>query len=89
MREKHLVTFCMAPNKSTKGKGVEAESTRDEGWMPSKCSESNLESLVIEGLLHSRSVVQWHPALGHDRPYENTGKIISFGPYFERGLGLP
>ena len=23
------------------------------------------------------------------RPYENTGKIIAFAPYFERGLGLP
>ena len=71
------------------GEGVEAESTRDEGWMPIKCSESNLESLEKEGLLHSRSVVQWRPTLGHDRPYENTGKIISFGPYFEGGLGLP
>ena len=34
-------------------------------------------------------MAQWRPALGHDRPYENTGKIVSFTPYFEWGLGLP
>ena len=89
MREKRPVTFRMAPKKSTKGKDVEPEPTRDEGWLPSKCAKSDLQSLVKEGLLHSRSVVQWRPALGHDRPYENTGKIVSFTPYFEWGLGLP
>ena len=89
MREKRPVTFRMAPKKSTKGKDVEPEPTRDEGWLPSKCAESDLQSLVKEGLLHSRSVVQWRPALGHIRPYENTGEIVAFAPYFERGLGLP
>jgi hypothetical protein len=27
--------------------------------------------------------------LGEDRLYENTGEIITFAPYLERGLGLP
>ena len=37
----------------------------------------------------SESVIQWRPALGDACPYENTGKVIGFVPYFERGLGLP
>ena len=50
---------------------------------------SDLESLVSEGLLPSKSVIQWHSALGQDRSYENTGEIVAFAPYFEQGLGLP
>ena len=46
MRKKRPVTFCMVPKKSTKGKEVDTEPTREEGWLPSKCSESDLESLV-------------------------------------------
>ena len=86
---KRPVNFRMAPKKSSKGKGVAAEPTREEGWVPSKCSKSNLETLVSDGLLPDKSVIQWCPALGEGRPYEITGKIISFAPYFERGLGLP
>ena len=89
MRVKRLVNFRMAPKKLSKGKAVEAEPTHDEGWVPSKCSESDLEIFVSDSLLPVKSVIQWHPALGEDRPYENTGKIVAFAPYFERGLGLP
>ena len=73
----------MAPKKSSKGKGVAAEPTRYEGWVPSKCSDSDLEILVSDGLLPAKSVIQWRPALGEDRPYENTGEIVAFAPYFE------
>ena len=66
-----------------------AQPTRDEGWVPSKCSDSDLEALVSAGLLPVKSVIQWRPALGQDRPYENMGEIVAFAPYFERGLGLP
>ena len=79
----------MAPKRTTKRKGTAAEPTRDEGWEPSKCSRSDLESLVKQGLLASESVIQWCPAFGDARPYENTGEIIGFVPYFEQGLGLP
>ena len=57
MRVKRPVTFHMAPKKSTKGKEAEIRPTRDEGWLPSKCSESNLESLVSEVLLPPKSVI--------------------------------
>ena len=81
--------FQMAPKKTSKGKGVAAEPTHKEGWVPSKCSISDLETLVSDGLLPVKSVIQWRPALGEDRPYENTGEIVAFAHYFERGLGLP
>ena len=86
---KRPVNFRMAPKKSSKGKGVAAEPTREEGWVPSKCSNSDLETLISDGLLPETSVIQWRPALGEDRLYENTGEIVAFAPYFERGLGLP
>ena len=89
MRVKHSVDFRMAPKKSGKGKGATAEPTGEEGWMASKCSESDLGSLVCPSLLPEKSVIQWRPALGEDRPYENTGEIIAFAPYLERGLGFP
>ena len=83
MRVKRSVDFRMAPKKSSKGKGVAAEPTREEGWVATKCSESDLESLVSAGLLLEESVIQWRPALGEDRLYENTGEIIAFIPYLE------
>ena len=83
MRVKRTVNFRMAPKKSTKGKEAEIVPTRDEGWTPSKCSYSDLDSLVSAGLLPSKSVIQWRSALGQDRPYENTGEIVAFAPYFE------
>ena len=89
MRVKRPVNFRMAPKKSSKGKGVESEPSRDEGWESSKCSESDLESLVKQGFLPLKSIIQWRPALGDVRLYENTGEIVGFLPYFERGLGLP
>ena len=89
MRAKCSVTFRMAPKKSSKGKGVAVEPTREEGWVSSKCSESDLETLVSASLLTEKSFIQWRPALGEDRPYENTGEIVAFAPYFEWGLGLP
>ena len=76
------------PKKVTKGKVVAAEPTRDEGWNTSKCSQSDLDSLVSQGLLVPKSVIQWGPALASDHPYENTGEIVTFSSYLERGLGF-
>ena len=83
MRVKRSVDFQMAPKKSSKGKGAAAEPTHEEGWESSKCSRSDLEFVVKQGFLPSISVIQWHPALGDACPYENTGEIIGFVPYFE------
>ena len=75
MRVKRSVDFRMAPKKATKGKGAATEPTREEGWNTSKCSQSNLETLVSHGLLVPRSIIQWCSALGKDHPYENTGEV--------------
>ena len=40
MRVKRLLNFRMVSKKSTKGKEAETIPTRDEGWSPSKCSDS-------------------------------------------------
>ena len=56
--------------------------------MPSKFFDIDLETLVSDDLLLEKSVIQWRPTLGEDRPYENTGEIVAFAPYFEQGLGL-
>ena len=79
---KRPVNFRMAPKKSSKGKGVAAEPTREEGWVPSKCSDSDLKQLVSDGLLPAKSVIQWRPALGEDRLYENKSEIVACAPYF-------
>ena len=68
----------MAPKKTIKGEVVAEEPTQEDGWNTSKCSQSDLESLVKQGLLAPGSVVQWRPALGKDHPYENTGEIVAF-----------
>ena len=86
---KRSVDFQRAPKNSSKGKGSAAEPAHEEGWNTSKCSESDLETLVLAGLLVPRSVIQWRHALGKDHPYENTGKIVAFAPYLGRGLGFP
>ena len=58
MRVKRSVDFRMAPKKATKGKDVAVEPTRDEGWNTSKCSQSDLDSLVSQGLLVPKSVIR-------------------------------
>ena len=68
----------MAPKKSSKGKGVVVEPTHEEEWVSSKCSESDLETLVFAGLLPKKSVILLRPALGEGHPYENTGEIAAF-----------
>ena len=73
----------MAPKKMIKGKGAAAEPTHEEGWNTSKCSQSDLKTLVLHGLFVPRSIIQWRPALGKDHPYENTGEIVAFTSFLE------
>ena len=68
MRDKRLVTFQMAPKKSSgKGKkGNPKEQTMADGWMKSKLIESDIASLVDGRILQSRAIIQWQSAEGHD-----------------------
>ena len=92
MRSMTLVDFRMALKKLYKGKEKEVTSTAptlDDRWLMSKCTESNILSLVKEDLLQSRSIVFWRSALGHRRPYEQTDEVVAFTPFVERGFAVP
>ena len=58
MRVKRSVDFRMASKKTTKGKGVAAEPTRDEGWNTSKCSQIRLR---FSGVARSVSSQIYYP----------------------------
>ena len=88
MRMKRSVNFRMAPKKVNKGKGAAAEPTQEEGWNTSKCSQSDLETLVSAGLLVPRFAIQWHPALGKDHLYKNTGGNCCFCTLSRTGIGV-
>ena len=47
----------MAPKKSSKGKGAAVEPAHEKGWNTSKCPESDLETLVLAGLLVPKSII--------------------------------
>jgi len=90
MQEKKLVTFRMAPKRSSgRGKKESAEPTITDGWKKSKLPESAIASLVAEGLLQSCDIVEWHSAEDHDRPYEKVAETVLFKSFVERGLALP
>jgi hypothetical protein len=59
------------------------------GGNQSKCSESDLQTLVNEGLLQSKEVIRWRPATGVKRPLEGVDEIVLFQYFVERGLALP
>ena len=77
----------MAPKKSS-GKGKEKDATSsaptlDDGWLASKCTESNILSLFDECLLQPQETIKWHSTLGHSRPFEETNEIVLFSYHVE------
>jgi hypothetical protein len=83
----------VADSKRGASKGKEKElkvvTTTGDGWRPSKCSETDLQALVDEGLLQSKEVIKWRPATGDKRPYEEVDEVVLFQYFVERGLALP
>ena len=75
MREKRLVTFLMAPRKSS-GQGTGKEATMADGWKKSKLSESEISSLVSRHMLQPREIIQWQSVEGHSRPYEKVAETV-------------
>ena len=78
MRVKHSVDFQIDLKKSSKGKDAVAESTREEGWVSSKCSNSDLETLVKQGFFPSKSIIQWCPALGDAVRMKIRARLLDF-----------
>ena len=91
MRGKRSLNFRMAAKKST-GKGKEKEAARsrapslDDGWLASKCTESDILSLVDECLLQHQETIKWRSALGHTRPFKETNEIVSLLLLLNAGL---
>jgi hypothetical protein len=79
----------MAPKKSEiEGKKKEAQPSTGE-WTYSKCSLTDLNRLVSEGLLQEKSLVNWRPSFREAFPMENVDEIVTFYHFAERGLALP
>lgn len=57
-------------------------------WKKSTCKEKDLLGSMVEGLLQSREVVDWHPATDV-WPTEFTNETPLFTHFVERGLALP
>jgi hypothetical protein len=70
------------------GKKKEAQPPSGE-CTHSKCSLSDLNKLVSEGLLQDKSLVNWRPSFCEPFPMENVDKIVTFYHFAERGLALP
>jgi hypothetical protein len=87
----HLVASKseMAPKKSEiEGKKKEAQPSTGK-WTYSKCSLTDLNRLVSEGLLQEKNLVNWRPSFREAFPMENVDEIITFYHFAERGLALP
>jgi len=77
----------MAPKKSSR-QGTGKEATMANGWKKSKLSETEISSLVSHHLLQPRSIIQWQPAEGHNRPFEKVAETVLFKSFVERGLAI-
>ncbi|RLN00192.1 hypothetical protein C2845_PM06G26800 [Panicum miliaceum] len=67
MREKRLMASRMAGKKvsiKAKAKDSKAVATVGDGWRASKCSEADLTTLIDEGLLQPKEIIQWRAATG-------------------------
>jgi hypothetical protein len=79
----------MAPTKSEiEGKKKEAQPSIGE-WTYSKCSLTDLNRLVFEGLLQEKNLVNWRPSFREPFPMENVDEIVTFYHFAEQGLALP
>jgi hypothetical protein len=80
----------MAPKKAEiEGKKTEEAQPSTVEWSHSKCSLNHLKSLVSEGLLQEKTLVNWHPSYREPFPMENVDEIITFLHFAEWGLALP
>jgi hypothetical protein len=79
----------MAPKKlEIEGKKKEAQPSAGE-WTYSKCSLTDLNRLVSEGLLQEKNLVNWRPSFREPFPMENVDEIVTFYHFAEQGLALP
>jgi hypothetical protein len=79
----------MAPKKSEiEGKKKEAQPSTGE-WSYSKCSLTDLNRLVSEGLLQEKNLVNWRPSFREPFLMENVDEIVTFYHFAKQGLAFP
>ena len=61
----------------------------DDEWLASKCTESDILSLVDECLLQPQATIKLCAALGHSRPFKEMNEIVLFSSFVERSFGIP
>jgi hypothetical protein len=58
-------------------------------WVRSTLTEAKIQALVDQGLLRSKTEVEWRAAVGEDFSSEDVKEQVVFSSFFERGFNLP
>jgi hypothetical protein len=59
-------------------------------WRPSIVEESQLENLMVKGLLPPKAMADWRaPLVEHEEPHPDPGEIMSFLTFHERDIWHP
>ena len=70
----------------------EGQNLQDEliaSWVKSSMTEKKVRALVKERVLPPKELIEWRPAADEVIPTPNTGEVVVFASFFERGLSLP
>jgi hypothetical protein len=58
-------------------------------WVRSTMAEAKIQALVNQGMLRSKTEVEWRAAAGEEFPSEDVKEQVVFASFFERGFNLP
>jgi hypothetical protein len=58
-------------------------------WVRSTMTEAKIQALVDQGLLRSKTEVEWRAAAGEEFPSEDVKEQVVFASFFQRGFNLP
>ena len=70
-------------------KHARKENPQSKEWVVSTCGQSDLEQMVIDGVLPYQATAGWHLAAGQRFPNPHDGEIVVFESFFYRGFVLP
>ena len=62
---------------------------RRKEWVASSNTQSDLEEMVMDGILPDQAIAKWRPAVGERFPYPLDGELVVFEDFYHRGFGLP
>jgi hypothetical protein len=90
MRVKFLCHIRSSTNPSSE-MAAEAACLPDlqAAWVRSTMTEAKIQALVDQGLLWSKTELEWRAAAGEEFPSEDVKEQVVFASFFERGFNLP